>query len=645
MPGAEGHPVLHYLRVGAKHGCDPNPHFDTNWYLNQYPEVAAAEINPLIHYIECGAKHGYNPGPLFDTISYLESYPDVRDAGINPLSHYLLRCKGLGESRESDMRPVLYAYRPDFEAWNKGDKRVLVFASDILPLGGLPSSGGGLRSWQIINMLKAKGWNVEFSMPRDCFFIKKHWNDLTEEQKANLWTPQNQSHLAKRHRPHLIVFAHALTCNLSRDQSPCALASDLHGPVNIESTLVGGNDLESQTKAAAANLNKFDALITVTEPQRIYWSALMTSAGRMPRKDDFVIVPVGFEPRPGFYNPDLENPVVVFAGSFYPWQDPSLALLETARYFETKGNGELHVYGGPHEFCNDHFRDLFKQLSQFSRTRLMGFVSREHVQHKIASAICVLDLMDYNFEREMAMTTRTVEYLSLGAPVIYSNFNWLADKISQYEAGWCLEPGNRQELNTVLVQITAGDASMLRRKSDNALALARSEFAPSLHEEALDRILTQRVERHLRSLRGRYKRVRSSRQPRVLAVCPGYFPIKSLRLDGPLRSLLGQGLISSYAIISPRGHLMGSSEEPGDFDCIWLQRELFHSDWFRYHILGRLPFLLDWDDLLGKIPSYSRTANNSTETRLLAELKECLEHCEIMSLTSYRTGAANPQIL
>ena len=321
--------------------------------------------------------------------------------------------------------------------------------------------------------------------------------------------------------------------------------------MNIESTLVGGNDLESQTKVAAANLNKFDVLITVTEPQRIYWSALMTSAGRMPKKDDFVIVPVGFEPRPGFYNPDLKNPVVVFAGSFYPWQDPSLALLETARYFETRGNGELHVYGGAHEFCKDHFRDLFKQLSQFSRTRLMGFVSREHVQHKIASAICVLDLMDYNFEREMAMTTRTVEYLSLGAPVIYSNFNWLAEKISQYDAGWCLEPGNRQELNAVLVQITAGDASMLRRKSNNALALSRSEFAPTLHEEALDRILTQRVERHLHSLRGRYKRARSSRQPRVLAVCPGYCPIKSLRLDGPLRSLLGQGLISSYAIVSP----------------------------------------------------------------------------------------------
>ena len=101
----------------------------------------------------------------------------------------------------------------------------------------------------------------------------------------------------------------------------------------------------------------------------------------------------------------------------------------------------------------------------------------------------------------MAMTTRTVEYLSLGVPVIYSNFNWLAEKISQYDAGWCLEPGDKHELDTLLDQITAGDLAMLGRKSENALALACSEFAPSLHEEALDRILTQSVKRHLDSLR------------------------------------------------------------------------------------------------------------------------------------------------
>jgi hypothetical protein len=59
MPGAEGHPILHYLRVRAKHGCNPNSHFDTNWYLGQYPEVAAARI-----------------------------IPKVKEAGANPLSHY-----------------------------------------------------------------------------------------------------------------------------------------------------------------------------------------------------------------------------------------------------------------------------------------------------------------------------------------------------------------------------------------------------------------------------------------------------------------------------------------------------------------------------------------------------------------------------
>ena len=143
MPGAEGHAILHYLRIGTKNGCNPNCLFDTNWYLEQYPEVAAAGINPLIHYIECGAQEGCNPGPHFDTISYLESHPEVRTSRTNPLCHYLLRWRALGKSPESNVCPTSYGYAPDVDAWERGDKRVLVFASDILPLGGLPAAAAG----------------------------------------------------------------------------------------------------------------------------------------------------------------------------------------------------------------------------------------------------------------------------------------------------------------------------------------------------------------------------------------------------------------------------------------------------------------------------------------------------------------------
>ena len=44
-------PILHFLEQGGLQGCDPNPLFDSDWYLEKNPDVAAAGINPLLHYI------------------------------------------------------------------------------------------------------------------------------------------------------------------------------------------------------------------------------------------------------------------------------------------------------------------------------------------------------------------------------------------------------------------------------------------------------------------------------------------------------------------------------------------------------------------------------------------------------------------
>jgi SAM-dependent methyltransferase len=47
--------ALHYLRKGAAKGRNPSSRFDAGWYLERYPDVAAAGVNPLLHYLEHGA--------------------------------------------------------------------------------------------------------------------------------------------------------------------------------------------------------------------------------------------------------------------------------------------------------------------------------------------------------------------------------------------------------------------------------------------------------------------------------------------------------------------------------------------------------------------------------------------------------------
>ena len=79
----------HYLEHGAAEGRNPHPLFDTNFYLEQNPDVVADGANPLVHYITYGAKEGRDPHRLFDTQWYLGQIPDPLRSEVNALAHYL----------------------------------------------------------------------------------------------------------------------------------------------------------------------------------------------------------------------------------------------------------------------------------------------------------------------------------------------------------------------------------------------------------------------------------------------------------------------------------------------------------------------------------------------------------------------------
>ncbi len=69
---------MHYLKSGATEGYDPNPLFDTSYYLGSNPDVAGSGVNPLVHYILSGADEGRDPHPLFDAQYFARR---MREAG------------------------------------------------------------------------------------------------------------------------------------------------------------------------------------------------------------------------------------------------------------------------------------------------------------------------------------------------------------------------------------------------------------------------------------------------------------------------------------------------------------------------------------------------------------------------------------
>jgi GT2 family glycosyltransferase len=88
-PEVEGNPIEHYLLAGWRQGKDPHPLFDTSWYLEGNPDLAAEGGNPLTHFVTSGWQQRRDPHPLFDVSYYLNANADVVRAGVNPAVHYI----------------------------------------------------------------------------------------------------------------------------------------------------------------------------------------------------------------------------------------------------------------------------------------------------------------------------------------------------------------------------------------------------------------------------------------------------------------------------------------------------------------------------------------------------------------------------
>lgn len=82
--------------------------FDTEWYLDRYPDVAIAGADPIAHYLDFGASEGRDPNPLFDSSWYLEHNSDVAEIGINPLVHYIRYGANEGRSPSAVFNGELY---------------------------------------------------------------------------------------------------------------------------------------------------------------------------------------------------------------------------------------------------------------------------------------------------------------------------------------------------------------------------------------------------------------------------------------------------------------------------------------------------------------------------------------------------------
>src|SRR3990172_6428226 len=169
----------------------------------------------------------------------------------------------------------------------------------------------------------------------------------------------------------------------------------------------------------------------------------------------------------------------VYGGVFLPWQEPRVGLEEVMAQLRQRGQGRLRFYGGKHPVYpvdTGLFETLRSELEAHPHVSVRPMVAHDDLIEAYRHAHAAIDLMARNPERELAFTTRTVEYLWCGLPVIYNDYAELARYIREYDAGWTIDPLDAGALRDVVASIMDNPAGV-ERKSRNAQALVREQLA------------------------------------------------------------------------------------------------------------------------------------------------------------------------
>jgi len=359
--------------------------------------------------------------------------------------------------------------------------RILVFCSDVLPLKGMATSGGGLRSWQIVQGLAAHGLEVVYSMPETCYLSRTFREHIPQEARENLWTSRNQDEVIQKVKPDVIILTKpALKSWHKKYDIP--LVIDFHGPDLIEAEqMFKGFEPSIRVQRSIAKLRtvaEADFFTCAGNRQRHYFMAFLILAGVALEDLDIHVMPVAMSGELPQHRTDLEDRFIIFAGGFYPWLNPMPALLDLADCLGRLGGLTLQIFGGIHGTNPEEKRvfDLFKEkMERNPHVTFHGTVSRDELMTWYQRACAAFEIMPWNAERELAFTTRTVEFLWAGLPVIYNDYAELSELIGQYEAGWLVPPGNVPALEKV-VKLVAEDSAALQRASENAQRLVREKL-------------------------------------------------------------------------------------------------------------------------------------------------------------------------
>ena len=498
-----------------------------------------------------------------------------------------------------------------------------VFTIDLLPGTKMASSGGGLRSKQIIEGLQAAGAKVTYSMPKASDAVKHYWNHLdpSERELAFDFREPGRSalDLINKLTPDAAVFLWPKLFTFPRAQRRKVInVYDANGLQNVEGALFEAAinrappNIKVSTVEYLNTLKCADILLAGSPQQKAFWSGLSAFNENSPFGLDMIEIPFVPPISLGDRVYDPENPTFYISGSFLPWNSPGSWIENIVQVLESKRRGKLIVIGKANPLL-PHGEVLNAELRKFGQSEFVEVRDSMYFADftdMIRGRGVAIDLHERTLERELALPIRTLVYLANGVPVVSDNYSNISSLIEKFDAGWRFDPADVKGVQKLVSDILDNPADLnLKQKSANGASLLRTSFDPKAgFEKLVNQIEILSSENHNRDGNTRkvsYFDSRKRSAPVVMVLTDDHENFISLRIKIPFDAMYRAGLIAGYIILANGKFLSqtGDRTRLASVDAIWVQRGA----------LSYVPFLteffpeqynLDLDDNLFITPSY-----------------------------------------
>ncbi|MBT5717360.1 MAG: hypothetical protein HOI70_10645, partial [Opitutae bacterium] len=511
--------------------------------------------------------------------------------------------------------------------------KALVYCSDIIPTEENSTSGGGLRSLQIMDLLRQMKIKVHYLTPEASVTPKERRGF----KYLGSYNQKNQGRPLASDKFDMIWWCNPGTVDpkICKDNSQALRCVDFHGPTNLETVHITGETVKEASNRILCNLKNIDVRTFVSETQRSYWMGFLSSIGYDPDHDFGTVVNLAMPFSTRRYKA-TKKVRFVFVGGWHPWLIDENMLIEVANIIAAENNAELHFIGGEHAFCKGRFKELAIRMESMSCVTMHGFLSHEEYLAFMKDSACALDIFNRSYERYISISTRTVEFISQGIPMLHPSWTELAPIIKKTQCGWTFS--EIKGLGDQIRNITRNPSLLEDASKQSQLTLCQyfnPETAKVSISKALDPWLKQNGIESNHQIIDPNVHNGLVQKPSILWITfmPEGQALRYLRVENILMSLYISGVIDGYCILSGSHiHKVGVTE---NFEIVCTQREGTDNMRLR-EILFSDRFVVDIDDLLFVKASYRGEGFDRWEAKHYEQTRELIKCCSTLSVTSSR---------